>query len=203
MASSFITNTLQVNFDSVLGIHDNEGMVRMFRALEATGLRGFLGCPFVLYEQELEQFFDTTFVQDGDVVCAVSGKFVAIYEDSLQATLFYKTGVPVQFSCKKRLMKYEFRLLNDILANSITVKAGSFDVVTHERFLMMTAIHFGIKVMVRCGWYQQVTPKSNAQVGLKLIVKYFKEKNLCVAQKGRILPELAVVAKLQIKARKS
>ncbi|KZV44338.1 zinc finger MYM-type protein 1-like [Dorcoceras hygrometricum] len=43
-------------------------------------------------------------------------------------------------------MKYEFRLLNDILAKSITVKAGSFDAVTHERFLMMTAIHFGIKV---------------------------------------------------------
>ncbi|KZV49546.1 hypothetical protein F511_25145 [Dorcoceras hygrometricum] len=43
-------------------------------------------------------------------------------------------------------MKYEFKLLNDILAKSITVKAGSFDAVTHERFLVMTAIHFGIKV---------------------------------------------------------
>ncbi|KZV28184.1 hypothetical protein F511_23797 [Dorcoceras hygrometricum] len=43
-------------------------------------------------------------------------------------------------------MKYEFRLLNEILAKSITVKAGSFDAVTNERFLMMTAIHFGIKV---------------------------------------------------------
>ncbi|KZV41359.1 protein PHYLLO, chloroplastic [Dorcoceras hygrometricum] len=41
-----------------------------------------------------------------------------------------------------------------------------------------------ILVMVRCGWFQQVTPKSNAQA-------------------GRILQELAVVAKLQIKARKS
>ncbi|KZV46240.1 hypothetical protein F511_08683 [Dorcoceras hygrometricum] len=170
MASSFITNALQVNFESFLGISDNEGMVQMFRALEATGLRGFLGCPSVLYEQELEQFFDTALVQDGDITCVVSGKYVAISETRfagvfnlptdgltdlskvpndlvLQArTLFSKSSVPVQFSCKKRLMKYEFRLLNDIWAKSITVKAGSFDAVTHERFLMMIAIHFGIKV---------------------------------------------------------
>ncbi|KZV24476.1 hypothetical protein F511_44524 [Dorcoceras hygrometricum] len=129
MTSAFITNALQVNFDSVL----------------------------VLYEQELEQFFDTNLVQDGDITCVVSGKYVATPEDRfvgvfnlstegltdlsevlnnlvLQArTLFSKSSVPVQFSCKKRLMKYEFRLLNDILAKSITVKAGSFDAVTHER----------------------------------------------------------------------
>ncbi|KZV55583.1 hypothetical protein F511_12689 [Dorcoceras hygrometricum] len=145
MASAFITNALQVNFDSVLGISDND-------------------------EMELEQFFDIALVQDGDITCVVFGKYVAIPEDRfagifnlptkgltdlsevpnnlvLQAiTLFSKSSVPVQFSCKKILMKYEFRLLNDILAKSITVKAGSSDVVTHKRFLMMTPIHFGIKV---------------------------------------------------------
>ncbi|KZV36906.1 hypothetical protein F511_08718 [Dorcoceras hygrometricum] len=165
MASSFITNALQVNFESVLGISDNDEMVNMFKALESTGLRDFLGCSSVLYEQELEQFFDTALVQDGDITCVVSGKYVAISEDKFagifnlptegltdlsevrnnlvlqERTLFSKLSVPVQFSCKKRLMKYEFRLLNDILAKSITVKAGSFDAV-----LMMTAIHFGIKV---------------------------------------------------------
>ncbi|KZV58329.1 hypothetical protein F511_31407 [Dorcoceras hygrometricum] len=74
MASLFISNALQINFDYVLGIQDNEGMVTMFKALEASGLRGFLGCPSVLYEQELAQFFDTAIVQDGDITCAVSGK---------------------------------------------------------------------------------------------------------------------------------
>ncbi|KZV58754.1 hypothetical protein F511_24581 [Dorcoceras hygrometricum] len=63
MASSLVANALQVNFDSVLGIPDNNGMFKMFRALESTGLRGFLGCPSVLYEKELEQFFDTTLVK--------------------------------------------------------------------------------------------------------------------------------------------
>ncbi|KZV32020.1 G-type lectin S-receptor-like serine/threonine-protein kinase-like [Dorcoceras hygrometricum] len=37
MASAFITNALQVNFDSVLGISDNDEMVNMFKALESTG----------------------------------------------------------------------------------------------------------------------------------------------------------------------
>ncbi|KZV45822.1 hypothetical protein F511_36329 [Dorcoceras hygrometricum] len=170
MASSYISNAVQINFDSVLGIQDNDGMVNMFRALEATGLRGFLGSPFVLYEQELEQFFDTALIQDGVVTCAISGKYVEISVSRfagvfnlptdglinlskvpddlvLQArTLFSHSGKPVQFSCKKRLLKYEFRLLNVILAKSIIVKAGSFDAVTHKRFFMMTAIHFGVKV---------------------------------------------------------
>ncbi|KZV38719.1 hypothetical protein F511_33875 [Dorcoceras hygrometricum] len=43
-------------------------------------------------------------------------------------------------------MKHEFRLLNDILAKAITVKAGSFDFVTVKRFQMMTAIQYGLKV---------------------------------------------------------
>ncbi|KZV28974.1 hypothetical protein F511_07534 [Dorcoceras hygrometricum] len=169
MVSSYISNAVQINFDSVLGIQDNYGMVNMFRALESTGLRGFLGCPSMLYEQELEQFFDTALIQDGVVTCDVSGKYVKISVSRfagvfnlptdglidlsevpndlvLQArTLFSHSGKHVQFSCKKRLMKYELRLLNGILEKSITVKADSFDAVTHEIFLMMTAIHFGVK----------------------------------------------------------
>ncbi|KZV14503.1 hypothetical protein F511_42902 [Dorcoceras hygrometricum] len=139
MASSFIANALQINFDSVLEIADNAGMVEMFKSMEATGLRGFLGCP--------------------------TGKFVAITEDRFAGVFgftdlsevpknrvydarsaFSKSGEQVIISGKKRQMKFEFRLLNDILAKSVTVKAGSFDAVTSERFLLMTAIHFGIKV---------------------------------------------------------
>ncbi|KZV30496.1 hypothetical protein F511_23312 [Dorcoceras hygrometricum] len=170
MASSITTTALQVNFDSVLGIEDNAEMVNMFKALDSTGLMGFLGCQSVLYEQELEQFFDTALVQDNDITGVVSGKNIAITEDRFAGLfgfpteglvdisevpkdlmydarrIFSKSGEPVSTSCKKRLLKYEFRLLNDILAKSITVKAGYFDAVTHERFLMMTAIHFRIKV---------------------------------------------------------
>ncbi|KZV50210.1 hypothetical protein F511_21125 [Dorcoceras hygrometricum] len=41
MATSLIQNAIQVNFDSILSFPD-EGMVQMFKALESTGLRGFL-----------------------------------------------------------------------------------------------------------------------------------------------------------------
>ncbi|KZV33845.1 splicing factor 3B subunit 1-like [Dorcoceras hygrometricum] len=59
---------------------------------------------------------------------------------------FSYDGKLVSTSCKKRELVFEFRLLNDILAKSVTVKARSFDAVTHERFLMMTAIYGGIPV---------------------------------------------------------
>ncbi|KZV49922.1 hypothetical protein F511_31554 [Dorcoceras hygrometricum] len=170
MASSLIANAIQINFDSFLGISDNDGLVNMFKALEASGLRGFLGCPSTLYERELEQFFNTDIVQEGDITCAVLCKYVAISESRFAGvfgfptkgltdistvpkdlvydarSIFSQSGEPVSFSCKKRLLKYEYRFLNDILAKSLTVKAGSFDAVTHERFPMMTVIHFVIKV---------------------------------------------------------
>ncbi|KZV32683.1 hypothetical protein F511_26696 [Dorcoceras hygrometricum] len=135
----------------------------------ANGLQGFLGCQSVLYEKELEQFFDTALVQDGDITGAVSDKFFSISQSRFAEvfdlpteglvyffevpknlvydarSIFSKSGVPISTHGKKRFMKYEYRLLNDILANAITVKAGSFDAVTNERFLMMTAIQFGLK----------------------------------------------------------
>ncbi|KZV40818.1 Pentatricopeptide repeat (PPR-like) superfamily protein isoform 1 [Dorcoceras hygrometricum] len=98
MASAFITYSYQINFESVLMIHDHEGMLNMFKALEDSGLRRFLGCESILYETELGHFFDTALIQDEDITYA------------------------------------------------ITVKAGSFDSVTVERFQMMTAIQYGLKV---------------------------------------------------------
>ncbi|KZV15555.1 structural maintenance of chromosomes protein 3 [Dorcoceras hygrometricum] len=147
MASPFITNALQVNFESVLAISDNEGILNMFKALEASGLRGFLGCQSMLYETELEQFFDTALVQGGDITGAVSGKFFAISQSRIvevfelpteglvdlsevpkelvndAKSIFSKSGQSISTYGKKILMKYEFRLLNDILSKSITVMA--------------------------------------------------------------------------------
>ncbi|KZV22138.1 hypothetical protein F511_29019 [Dorcoceras hygrometricum] len=78
MASAFITYSYQINFESVLMIHDHEGKLNMFKALEASGLRRFLGCESVLYETELRHFFDTALIQDEDITCVISGKFVSI-----------------------------------------------------------------------------------------------------------------------------
>ncbi|KZV30046.1 hypothetical protein F511_21202 [Dorcoceras hygrometricum] len=169
MASSLINNASQIYFDSVYGM-DYEGMVQMFKSLESSGLRGFLGCSSAIYEAALVEFFQNSSVRDGKVVSTVQGKAVEITEEVFAGTFelltegltempdvpkdlvfdarraFSMGGEQLKTSCKKREMKYEFRLLNDILDKTVTVKAGSFDAVTHERFLMMSAIHGGVKV---------------------------------------------------------
>ncbi|KZV48077.1 dystroglycan-like [Dorcoceras hygrometricum] len=170
MASAFISYSYQINFESVLMIHDHEGMVNMFKALEASGLRKFLGCESILYEKELGDFFDTALVQGEDITGVISGKFVTISPTQFSTvfdlptegitnfsevpkdkvydarSLFSQKGLQIDVHGKKKFMKHEFRLLNDILAKAITVKAGSFDSVTVERFQMMTAVQYGLKV---------------------------------------------------------
>ncbi|KZV38356.1 hypothetical protein F511_22105 [Dorcoceras hygrometricum] len=149
---------------------DHEGMVAMFEALVATSLKDFLGCPGVVYEDELIEFFQNGSVRDGMVASTVNGKTVEILEELFAETfqlpvegltdmndvpkdvvfdarsVFSYDGTQIETSGKKRKMKFEFRLLNDILEKSVTVKAGSFDDVTLERFLMMAAINGGIPI---------------------------------------------------------
>ncbi|KZV23541.1 patatin-like protein 2 [Dorcoceras hygrometricum] len=56
------------------------------------------------------------------------------------------SGEPVSMLGKKKEMAIEFRLLCDILAKTISVKAGSFDAITQEKFLMMATITCGIRI---------------------------------------------------------
>ncbi|KZV48019.1 hypothetical protein F511_27670 [Dorcoceras hygrometricum] len=142
MASSLISNTNQVYFASVLTMDNAAALI---------------------------EFFQNASVRDGQVISTVQGKLVEISEEVFARTfdlsmeglmdlngseglgidarsVFSFNGEQLSTSCKKREMKFEFRLLCDILEKSVNVKAGSFDAVTHERFLMMTAIYGGIKV---------------------------------------------------------
>ncbi|KZV46742.1 hypothetical protein F511_37278 [Dorcoceras hygrometricum] len=169
MASSLISNTNQVYFASVLAM-DNADMVAMFEALVASGLNGFLDCLSDIYEAAMIEFFQKASVRDGQVISTVKGKLVEISEEVFARTfqlpveglmdlnevpkdlvfdarsVFSFNGEQLSTSYKKREMKFEFRLLCDFLEKSVTVKVGSFDAVTHERFLMMTAIYGGIKL---------------------------------------------------------
>ncbi|KZV38944.1 hypothetical protein F511_41446 [Dorcoceras hygrometricum] len=170
MASSSFTNAYLVDFESVLEIPDQEGMQKMFKALENSGLRGFLGCKPMLFLSEIVQFFETALVQDNDITGAISGKyftitpsrFAGVFELPTEGIsnfsdvsknqvcdprrIFSLSGEHVDTHGNKKFLKHEYRLLNNILAKSITVKAGSFDAVTNEHFQMMPAIHFGLKV---------------------------------------------------------
>ncbi|KZV54735.1 hypothetical protein F511_42077 [Dorcoceras hygrometricum] len=168
MASSFYNNTLHVDFDSVLAM-DNPGMVSVFNALMASGLEGFLGCPAVLYEAALVDFFNNGSVRDGLVVSSVNGVPVEITEQLLAETfelpvdglselseiprdkvfdaksIVSLTGEPVSTSGKKSQLKIEYRLLCDIMAKTISVKAGSFNAITMEKFLMLTAVVYEVR----------------------------------------------------------
>ncbi|KZV50084.1 hypothetical protein F511_20587 [Dorcoceras hygrometricum] len=169
MASSLFINTLHVCFESVLAM-DNVGMAAMFESLVATGLKGFLGCPAVIHEAALLEFFANGSVRDGLVVSTVNEVSVEISEQLLAETfelpvegltdlleipkdlvfdaksIVSFSGEPVSISGKKKEMKIEFCLLCDIMAKTISVKAGSFDAITQEKFLMIAGITCGVKV---------------------------------------------------------
>ncbi|KZV54685.1 hypothetical protein F511_42969 [Dorcoceras hygrometricum] len=169
MAASFFSNAIHVDFDSVLAM-DEPGMVSMFQALVDSGLQGFLGCSAVVYEEALVEFFANGRVRDGLVVSSVDGIFVEISEKLFAETfklpvdglgdlseipkdvvfdarsIVSQSGEPINLSGRKNQMKMPFRLLCDIVAKAISVKAGSFNAITVEKFSLMTAVVCGVKM---------------------------------------------------------
>ncbi|KZV21983.1 hypothetical protein F511_41707 [Dorcoceras hygrometricum] len=129
----------------------------------------FLGCPAIFHEHSLIEFFANGSVRDGMVVSTIGGIAVEISESVFAAafglptegltdlsevprnllsdaqSLFSASDKEVSISCLKKEVKMQYRLLSDILAKSLFVKAGSFDAVTRDRFLLMTAITFDVK----------------------------------------------------------
>ncbi|KZV44630.1 hypothetical protein F511_26089 [Dorcoceras hygrometricum] len=169
MISSLISRSHHIDFDSVFSFDDAE-IVQMFESLITTGLKEFLGCPAIFHENALTEFFANGSVRDGMVVSTIGGIAVEISESVFAATfglptegltdlskvprnllsdaqsLFSISEKEVSISCLKKEIKMQYRLLSDILAKSLFVKAGSFDAVTRDRFLLMTAITFYVKV---------------------------------------------------------
>ncbi|KZV19843.1 hypothetical protein F511_22855 [Dorcoceras hygrometricum] len=125
-------------------------------------MTGFLGFPSVLYEQELEQFFDTASVRENEIICSVQGKFVGISEEVFAGAF-----------------ELSIEGLTDV-ADVPNDLAGSFDAVTHERFLLMTTIHFGLKI----NW-----SKILFDIIKEMVTKYSKQAKgfaaqICVLLKG-------------------
>ncbi|KZV27781.1 hypothetical protein F511_37628 [Dorcoceras hygrometricum] len=169
MASSLFSNAQHIDFDSVLAM-DDPGMVSMFEALEASGLRGFLGCPAVVYEDALVDFFENASVRNGVVFSTVGGQIVKISEKLFAETfempieglgdlsempkdaifdarsIVSLSGEQINLSGRKNQMKMPYRLLCDIVAKAISVKAGSFNAITVEKFSLMTAMVCGVKM---------------------------------------------------------
>ncbi|KZV27748.1 dystroglycan-like [Dorcoceras hygrometricum] len=142
MASAYYSNTQHIDFESVLAM-DDPGMVSMFQALMASGLEGFLGCPAVIYEAALVDFFKNASVRDGVIISTVAGQLVEISEEW---SIVSMSGEPVSLSGKKSQMKIEYRILCDIVAKSISVKAGCFNIITVEKFSILTVVVYGVRM---------------------------------------------------------
>ncbi|KZV55936.1 hypothetical protein F511_29432 [Dorcoceras hygrometricum] len=149
---------------------DDRGMVSMFEALMASGLRGFLGCPAVVYEDALVDFFENASVRSGVIISTVGGQLVEISEERFAESfelpvdgfgdlseipkdaifdarsIVSLSGEPISLSGRKNQMKMPFRLLCDIMVKAIPVKAGSFNAITVEKFSLITAVVCRIKM---------------------------------------------------------
>ncbi|KZV30451.1 hypothetical protein F511_34080 [Dorcoceras hygrometricum] len=112
MASSMISSSNHIEFDSVFGI-DDAGMVQIS-------------------------------VRDGMVVSTIKGKAVEIYEEVFATTFELPTEGLTDLSEVPKNLVFDARSLFSVSQE----QAGSFDAVTRDRFLLMTAITFDVKVNV-------------------------------------------------------
>ncbi|KZV24737.1 phospholipid-transporting ATPase 4-like [Dorcoceras hygrometricum] len=115
-------------------------MLKVFKVLESSGLGGFLGCSVSIYEEDIQEFFANAKLPTDGLVVETEFPERMVTQMKLE---FLESGVPMKSSCKKKAMKVEYRLLNGILTKALISIAGSFDVVTQERFDMMVAIMGG------------------------------------------------------------
>ncbi|KZV19218.1 hypothetical protein F511_38008 [Dorcoceras hygrometricum] len=89
MAASLIHNAIQIYFNSVFSTAD-EGMVQMFKALDSSGLRGFLGCYSAIYEAALVDFFHIASVRDNKVTSVVQANLLRFLRRYLLEILSYR-----------------------------------------------------------------------------------------------------------------
>ncbi|KZV30142.1 dystroglycan-like [Dorcoceras hygrometricum] len=143
------------------------------QASDKTGI-GFNDSEFCegepMYEDALVDFFENAFVRSGVVISTVGGQLVEISEKLFAETfelpvdglgdlsempkdaifdaksIVSLSGEPINLSGRKNQMKMPFRLLCDIVAKAISVKAGSFNAITVEKFSLMTAVVCGVKM---------------------------------------------------------
>ncbi|KZV13842.1 dystroglycan-like [Dorcoceras hygrometricum] len=138
MASSLYSNAQHVDFDSVLAM-DDPGMVSMFEALMASGLRGFLGCPAVVYEDALVDFFENASVRNGVVFSIVGCQIVKISEKLFAESFELPVEGLGDLSKMPKDAIFDARSI-------VSLSAGSFNAITVEKLSLMKAVVCGVKM---------------------------------------------------------
>ncbi|KZV41769.1 pentatricopeptide repeat-containing protein [Dorcoceras hygrometricum] len=91
MAASLSINALQVNFESMI-VMEHNGMVKMFKSLEETWLKGFLGISGPVYEGVVIEFFANATVLADTIVIFVANRKIGITKDVFAETF----GLPIE-----------------------------------------------------------------------------------------------------------
>ncbi|KZV37058.1 hypothetical protein F511_05298 [Dorcoceras hygrometricum] len=156
MASAYYSNTQHIDFESVLAMDDPVAgqLVKIS-----------------------EEWFAESFDLPVDGLADLSEIPKDVVFDAM--SIVSMSGEPVSLSGKKSQMKVEYRLLCDIMAKSISVKAGSFNAITVEKFSMVTAVVCG----VRMNWARvlfnilkkMVTPGSKQSKGFAVHISLLLE----------------------------
>ncbi|KZT76309.1 hypothetical protein F511_46666 [Dorcoceras hygrometricum] len=134
MAASFYSNSVHVDFESALAMGE-PGMLSMFQALIASGLQGFLGCPAVVYEDALVEFFGNGTVRDGLVVSTVNGVAVEISEKLFAETFDLPVDGLADISEIPKDKIFDARSIVSLIGEPVTLSGLKSQMKMHYRLL--------------------------------------------------------------------
>ncbi|KZV55161.1 hypothetical protein F511_27510 [Dorcoceras hygrometricum] len=141
MASSFYSNSQHIDFDSVLAM-DDQGIESMFQALMASGLAGFLGCPAVIYEAALVDFFENASVREGVIINTVAGQLVEISEWFAESFDLPLDGLGDLSEIPKDVI-FDARSIVSLSGEPVSLSGKKFvQLVSYSRYYRFSLFHY-------------------------------------------------------------
>ncbi|KZV43940.1 hypothetical protein F511_16278 [Dorcoceras hygrometricum] len=180
MASSLYSNSQHVDFDSVLGM-DDQGMVSMFQSLMVSGLTGFLGCPAVIYEDSLVDFFENASVREGVIISTVAGQLVEISEEWFAESFDLPVDVlgdlsaipkDVIFDARSIVSLSDIDLLVELRAKVIDEVAQFFNSFSLKKLATINIEEMYKKEEQVLSWGETESPQLAIQRKLYILLKY-------------------------------
>ncbi|KZV46332.1 hypothetical protein F511_14557 [Dorcoceras hygrometricum] len=131
MASSLYSNAQHMDFESVLGM-DDPGMWVVISTVGG----------------QLVDISEKLFAETFELPIDGLGDLSEMPKDAIfdARSIVSLSGEQISLSGRKNQMKMPFHLLCDIVAKAISVKAGSFNAITVEKFSLLTVVVCGVKM---------------------------------------------------------
>ncbi|KZV18338.1 hypothetical protein F511_23936 [Dorcoceras hygrometricum] len=137
MGASFFVKAMKVDFASVLAM-EHTGMVRMFKTLEDTWLKGFLEASGSVYEDAVVELFANAKFVAGTIIISIANRKLVLTKEVIAEAFGLTTEGLVDF------LDISSKTVAEMHLKFCT--AGSFDLVTSEKFDLMVAISAALKV---------------------------------------------------------